>query len=141
MSPDAYESIFTQLTDISGVSKIGGGPVPLKDATGEMRLHLFINLTLINLDLSRDLGCMVDQLRKTAFDVFRRLRRKPEVTGFATVCISMFTPTSATEGLRIYRTRLATSDLQHLEMNTYKSMVTGEESGNRELHELLNLST
>jgi hypothetical protein len=137
MSQETDEKILTVLKDIAGVSKVGGGPVPLPNALGEMKDHLFANLTLGSFVQDEDMGGLADQLRAIALDAFQRLRGEHEVTGYATICVSLFTPISATEGLRIYRTRLNTTDLPRLDRENFTKLVTGEESGKRELNELL----
>lgn len=140
MSKETDESVLAILNDVPGVSKVGGGPVPLPNALGEMKDHLFVNLTLENLVYGEDIAGLANQLRNIAFDAFERLRRELEASGYATICISLFTPISATEGLRIYRTRLNTSDFPELNRENLTTLVTGEESGKRELNKLLQAS-
>lgn len=137
MSKDIDQLLVALLSDVPGISKIGGGPVPLPDPTGEMSDHLFVNLTFGSLDLSCDTTLLVHQLRDLAFDAFYRIRKGLDVRAYATICLSLFAPISDAEGVRIYRTRIGSKDLPHLTRKNLKQVVTGEESGKREVHELL----
>jgi len=137
MSDETDEGILAVLNGVSCVSKVGGGPVPLPNALGEMNDHMFVNLTLGNLVQSEHMDDLAEQLRDIAFDALERLRREPDIVRYMTICVSLFTPITATEGLRIYRTRLNTHDLTQLDRESFRALVTGEESNKRELNEVL----
>jgi hypothetical protein len=140
MSEAIEKSLQKLLREVPGVSKIGGGPVPLPSPSGEMRDHLFVNLTFSDLDCGGDATGLVERLRDLAFESFLRLHRGANVRGYATICLSLFTPISETEGIRIYRTRLKTTDLPRLSRDKLQELVTGEESGRPDLHRQLQSS-
>jgi hypothetical protein len=140
MSNESEDRLLALLNDLGGVLKVGGGAVPLPSATGEMVEHLFVNLTLGSFVQSDDIAGLASQLRDIAFGTFLRLRRDREATRYKTICVSLFIPMTPTEGTRIYRARLNASDLPRLERGNFEELVTGEESGKRELNDFFHIS-
>jgi hypothetical protein len=55
MRDETDESIFAVLKDVAGVSEAGGCAIPLPNASGEMKDHLFVNLTLDNFAQGSDM--------------------------------------------------------------------------------------
>lgn len=137
MREDLERVLSVLLKDVPGATRIGGGPVPLPSFGGEMSEHLFVNVTFGDLNQREATAHLLERLRDLAFDVLVRLRQGANVSRYATICLSLFVPISDTEGLRIYRTRLKTRDLPRLDRDNLKKLVTGEESGKPELHQLL----
>jgi len=137
MSEEIEQTLLKLLGDIPGVSKVGGGPVPLPSSSGEMIIHLFVNLTIERPHHIGDDIALLNDLRDLTFEVLTRLLRGFDASGHATICISLFVPISATDGIRIYRTRLKTQDLARLSRANFKETVIGEESGKPELRKLL----
>jgi hypothetical protein len=140
MSDKSEESMLEKLSEIAGVSKTGGGLVPMPNARGEMNDHLFVNLTLGNVDHRENAHVLSSQLRNVAFSVFEQLGYEPSILRYTTIVVSLFTKISTTEGFRIYRTRLNTRDLSRLEKDTFIALLTGEESHRPDLHEFLQAS-
>jgi len=143
MSEDIERALAAALGEIPGVNDIAGGEVPLPDPDKGMTDHLFVNVTLDGLDEDGDIGQIVKCLRDVAFESFRRIRDGVDVKAYATICLSLYTPisASASEGIRIYRTRLRSNELPNLTRENLRQIALGEESRKRAVHELLNLQT
>lgn len=137
---DLYDgSVLEVLKCITGVMGVGGGPVPMPNAHGEVSEHLFVNLSLGALIQGENMSALAERLRTIACDALVLLRAEPRALQYSTIIVSLFTPISPTEGLRIYRTRLKTEDLWRLKRENWREVVMGEVSGMRELHEVLHL--